>query len=53
MDMRHDHLVSWEVSCYPKKEWGLGLGNLASKNIALEVNGYGILLSNLIPFGYL
>ena len=33
--MTRDHLVSWEVCCHPKKEGGLGLGNLVSKNIAL------------------
>lgn len=30
-----DHLVSWEICCRPKKEGGLGLGNLVSKNVAL------------------
>ena len=33
--MRGDHLMSWKVYWRPKKEGGLGLGNLVYKNIAL------------------
>ena len=30
-----DHLVGWEVCCKPKKEGGLGLDNIVSKNKSL------------------
>ena len=35
--MNRDHLVSWEVCYGPKKERGLGHGNLVSKNISLAI----------------
>lgn len=33
--MKKDHIVSWEVVCWPKAHGGLGVGHLKDKNKAL------------------
>ena len=43
-DTNWDHLVSWEVCCFPKKEevWVLAIWCL--KTFPWQLNGYGIFL---------
>ena len=32
---KRDHLVSWDVVCYPKVKGGLGFGKISLRNFAL------------------
>jgi len=49
-DMKHDYLVNLWICIHPKKEGGLGLSKLISKNVALESKQTAVSLRILSPF---